>query len=228
MNQLVMERTAPRPVSAARRGRGAPVPTQAQPREIRSVLAVAAGVLAILVLASWSFAQGWGRGLVPGAGELAVGGGIVRVDGAISATRPQQGMPGMGTDEDPVAEGDRRVSVDVTLLAGTGTMEFAADRFDLWVDGEATDHLTHRDVLPGTAVPAGMQLSGTLLFDVPADTLTATLTYDRGGSIEVALPPEGEQAASDAPVTDPMTDAGHGSDGHADDEATQDAAGAGE
>ena len=43
--------------------------------------------------------------------------GWARVDRVLSAARPQHAMPGMGSDDDPVAEGERRVSVEVTLQA---------------------------------------------------------------------------------------------------------------
>jgi hypothetical protein len=177
------------------------------------MVAVAAGVLVILVLAVWSFTQGWGRDPVVGPGELAVDGGIVRVEGVLSAARPQHAMPGMGTDEDPVADGDRRISVDVTLMAGAGELRYAADEFVLEVDGEPTRRLTHRDVLPGEVLPAGTSLSGTVMFDVPADATVGMLSYAGGAATEVVLPPEDESAA---PAGEPVgpTDAGHGDAGH--------------
>ncbi len=218
MNQLVIERTAPRTVSGARPGRRPTPPTPAAPHEVRSVVAVAAGVLAILVLAVWSFAQGWGRDPVVGPGELAVDGGIVRVEGALSAARPQHAMPGMGSDEDPVADGDRRVSVDVTLMAGAGELRYAGDRFVLEVDGEPAKRLLHRDVLPGEVLPAGTSLSGTLLFDVPADATVGMLSYAGGPATEVVLPAEAEPVAAQdggagSPVDAGHADAGHGSAG---------------
>ena len=229
MNQLVMERTgrtgAPaRRGAAERTGRPAGTTTVVPGRthEWRTLAAVAVAVLVVVLVATWSFAQGWGRGPVVGPGELAVDGGLVRVDGVVSAARPQHAMPGMGTDEDPVAEGERRVSVDVTLMAGTGTMEFSAERFGLRVDGTEVAHLAHRDVLPGEALPAGTQLSGTILFDVPADATTATLTYDGAGSADVVLPAEAEQVSGPAPAEDPTTGAGHGA-GHAEGTTPSDA-----
>jgi hypothetical protein len=230
VNQLVMERTAPRtarrrttPASAAERRPSAPARAVAERHEVRSMMGLAAGVLVILLLAAWSFAQGWGRGPVAGPGEIALDGGIVRVDGVVSAARPQHAMPGMGTDEDPVAEGERRISVDVTLMTGTGDLDYEVERFGLTVDGEDAAHLTHRDVLPAEHLPAGTQLSGTILFDVPADATTATLTYDGAGSTEIVLPAESEQGSGTAPASDAtMTDAGHGAPGHDDGAATPD------
>jgi hypothetical protein len=214
VSQLMMERRAPARVPAGPGG------TASHAR--RASAAVSLAVLGVLLLAAWSLTQGWGRGPVAGPGELVVDSGLARVDGVVSAARPQHAMPGMGTDEDPVAEGDRRISVDVTLQAGTGTVRFAADRFGLLVDGEPADHLAHRDVLPGDTLPAGTQLSGTLLFDVPVDATTATLIYDGAGAVDVVLPPEQEQGTGAAPTggtdatDDPMTGAGHGGDGHTD------------
>ncbi|WP_146902520.1 hypothetical protein [Cellulomonas aerilata] len=181
------------------------------------MVGVAAGVIAILVLAVWSFTQGWGRDPVVGPGELAVDGGIVRVEGALSAARPAHAMPGMGTDEDPVADGDRRVSVDITLLAGASELRYAGEDFALTVDGEPASHLLHRDVLPGEVLPPGTSLSATLLFDVPAEATVGMLSYDGGPATEVVLPAEAEQSvAGDATTVDDgaAADAGHGAPEH--------------
>ena len=214
MNQLVMERTVPRTTPAARPARrpAAPLPAE-PPHEVRSVVGVVAGVLAILLLAALSFAQGWGRGPVAGPGELVVDSGIARVDGVISAARPQHAMPGMGTDDDPVAEGMRRISIDLTLAAGTEELAYSAGRFTLDVDGEPADRQGHRDVLPGEVLPAGTQLSGTILVDVPVGATTGTLRYDGGPGTEIVIPAEEEVAP--APAGDPAaTDAGHGAGQH--------------
>jgi hypothetical protein len=219
VNQLVIERTArrtasvPRPVRPARRPSTTPPAVRsavltggptggptAAPHEVRSVVGVAAGVLVVLVLAVWSFAHDWGRDPVVGPGELAADGGIVRVEGALSAARPQHAMPGMGTDEDPVADGDRRISVDVTLMAGTGELRYAAEDFVLEVDGEPAKRLVHRDVLPGEALPAGTSLSGTIMFDVPDDATVGMLSFAGGAATEVVLPAEAESAP--APTDD--------------------------
>ena len=59
-----------------------------------------------------------------------------RVDRVLSAARPQHAMPGMGSDDDPVAEGERRVSVEVTLQApGNEPVRFSVDDFALRVEG---------------------------------------------------------------------------------------------
>ncbi|WP_298456720.1 hypothetical protein [uncultured Cellulomonas sp.] len=243
MDQLVIERTprgrvrgggpgvepTPATSSVAPGATARAVPVRA--RQWRTVGAVWAGVALVLLAAAWSVLHGWGRGPVPGPGELALGDGLVRVDAVVSAARPQHAMPGMGTDEDPVAAGDRRVSVDVTLLAGAGPLEYAADRFALAVDGAAADPLPHRAVLPGDVLPAGTQLSGTLVFDVPVDATSATLSYRGAGSTDVALPPE----ASGPAGADPSSAGGHDLAGHGpaqgdsagDDAAGDDAAGDG-
>lgn len=218
MNQLVIERTTRTPQrpgrSGARGAAGAPG-TPAPEHELRAVVAVVVAVVAVLLAASWSLAQGWGRGPVVGPGELALDGGIVRVEGALSAARPQHSMPGMGTDEDPVADGERRVSVDVTLLAGARDMQYAAERFALEVDGEPATRLLHRDVLPGDLLPPGTQLSGTLMFDIPADATVGMLSYAGGAATEVVLPAEAEgvtgpDGGTEAPDGAGHTDAGHG------------------
>lgn len=222
MNQLVIERTAPRAAPAVRPvRRPTPTPAAAAPHEVRSVVGVAAGVIAILVLAVWSFSQGWGRDPIVGPGELAVDGGIVRVEGAVSAARPMGAMPGMGTDKDPVADGDRRISVDVTLLAGASQLRYAGEAFVLEIDGKPATHLTHRDVLPGKELPPGTSLSGSLLFDIPAEATVGMLSYDGGPATEVVMPAEAESvtagdAAGDtagSPTGAEHADAGHGSGG---------------
>jgi hypothetical protein len=220
VNQLVMER----PVRTAVGGRVASRPegraqaqgTPVREHELRSAVAVVATVIAVLLLATWSFAQGWGRGPVVGPGELAVDGGIVRVEGALSAARPQHAMPGMGSDEDPVADGDRRISVDVTLLAGAGELRYSADRFVLEVDGEPATHLLHRDVLPGDHLPAGTSLAGTLMFDVPTDATLGTLSYAGGPATDVVLPAEAEQVTAVHGTGPSVDDAGadHTGAGH--------------
>lgn len=200
-------RTArPGPVSDPRAGRtprsaASRIPAPTRPHEWRTLAAVSVGVLAVLLLATWSVAQGWGRGPVAGPGELAVGGGLLRVDGVVAAAPPRHAMPGMGTDDDPVPDGHRRVSVDVTLMAGTQPVAVDTDRFALAVDGEPADHLTHRDVLPVEELPAGTRLSGTLVFDVPEDAAAGTLSYDGSGATEIVLPPVAESvpAAAGAP-----------------------------
>ncbi len=219
MNQLVMERTV-----EAGRGRtrhdGRPERTAGPGRPWRTIAAVVAGVLAVLVAATVTLLQGWGRGPVAGPDEIAVDGGLVHVDGALSAARPQHAMPGMGSDEDPVADGDRRISVDVTLRAVAGPMSYTADGFVLEVDGEPAKHLSHRDILPGTELPEGTQLSGTLMFDVPADATTARLAYRGEGATTVVLPAEQEQTST---ATAPADGADHATGGHGSAPATSDA-----
>lgn len=221
VSQLVMERTVrvgATPVRAGSRAGQAP----GREHEWRAVVVVVAGVLAVLLAGTWTFAQGWGRGPVAGPDQIAVDGGIAHVDGAISAARPQHAMPGMGTDDDPVADGDRRVSIDVTLLAGTGEMSYSADRFALEVGGEQAKHLTHRDILPGTELPPGTRLSGTLVFDVPADATAARLVYRGEGAVDVVLPAEQGQSstATHGGATGGHAAGGHGTGGSADSTGT--------
>jgi Domain of unknown function (DUF4352) len=213
VNQLVMDRTVSRtarprtaPAPSTRR-RSATAPTASAPHEVRSMVGIATGVLVILLLAAWSFAQGWGRGPVAGPGQIALDGGIVRVDGVVSAARPQHAMPGMGTDNDPVAEDERRISVDVTLRADEdATLEYTADRFRLVVPG-GTAQAPHKLVLPEEELPPGTTLAGTLIFDVPKDATSATLSYGESRTT-VELPAE---AAGKAPAPAPSA-APHGDD----------------
>jgi hypothetical protein len=150
---------------------------------------VAAAVLAVLAGGAWAVASA--PPPAAGPGRLALpDGGLVTVDQVVSAARPQHAMPGMGTDADPVADGERRLSVDVTLRASADEpLEYLIDRFSLDVPS-ADARKPRRAVLPGTRLPAGTQLSGTLIFDVPVEATTGVLAYDGGGSAEVVLPPE--------------------------------------
>lgn len=161
-----------------------------QPVMKRTAVRTAAGVLVMLSAATWSTYHAMTAGPVPGPDELALDGGLVRVDGVVSAARPGQAMPGMGTDKDPVADGHRRVSVDVTLVAGARPMEYAARLFALTVDGEPAVRLTRRDVLPGELLPERAWMSGTIMFDVPRDAVAGELSYDGRGAVAVELPPE--------------------------------------
>lgn len=171
--------------------------------------AVAAGVAAVLAGAAWAVSSAPPPDAGPGRLTLPDG-GVVAVDQVISAARPRHAMPGMGTDADPVAEGERRVSIDVTLRASADQpLAYAVDRFSLQVTG-AKARKPHRSVLPGTRLPAGTQLSGTLIFDVPVEATSGVLAYHGGGSTEVVLPPE----ANGAPASHETGPAGHGAAGH--------------
>jgi hypothetical protein len=159
-------------------------------RTLLGPLTVAVAVVSVVALAVWSLV--WAAGQEPdaGPGRVALEEGVVRVDRVTSAAAPGMAMPGMGTDDDPVAEGMRRVSVEVTLQATEDDpLHFSVDRFSLAPPGgDATT--PHRSVLPESVLPPGTQLSGTLVFEVPDDAATAVLSYDGGDSTEVALPPE--------------------------------------
>jgi hypothetical protein len=168
--------------------------------------AVAAAVLAVLAGGAWAVASAPPPAAGPGRVALPDG-GVVTVDQVVSAARPRHAMPGMGTDNDPVADGQRRVSVDVTLRTSAGqSLTYAVNRFSLAVPG-AKARKPHRSVLPGKSLPAGTQLSGTLIFDVPVEAGTGVLAYNGGGSTEVVLPPE--TAVSADPASGGHESAGH-------------------
>jgi hypothetical protein len=162
---------------------------------------VVAAVLGVIAVAVWSLVWAVGREPDLGPGKVAMDNGLARVDQVVSAARPGMAMPGMGTDDDPVAKGMRRVSVDVTLQATEeDPLRFTVDRFSLQAPGrDATQ--PHRAVLPESELPPGTQLSGTLVFEVPVDAATAVLTYGGGDGTEVALPAEeaGETGHPPAP-----------------------------
>jgi Domain of unknown function (DUF4352) len=165
----------------------------ASPGRQRSLLvpvAVGIAVLGVLAVGAWSLLWAFGEEPDAGPGRVALENGLVRVDGVTSAARPGMAMPGMGTDDDPVAAGMRRVSVDVTLQATEDeALEFEVRRFLLQAPGEDAV-APHRSVLPESVLPPGTQLSGTLVFEVPKEATDAELSYDGGDSTEVTLPPE--------------------------------------
>jgi hypothetical protein len=141
--------------------------------------AVALAVLVVGAASSAVFAQDH---------QLSVHGGTVHVERVLAAAPPRHAMPGMGTDNDPVPDGKRRVTVDVTLVADDReSLQYSVDRFSL--DTGDADARPHRAVLPGTTVPAGAQLSGSLVFDVPTGATQGVLTFSgRPGGTVVTLP----------------------------------------
>ena len=158
-------------------------------RQLLAAAAAAAGVLLVVLAAVWSVSSA--RSLTAPPGSIVVGSGVARVDQVLSAARPQHAMPGMGSDDDPVAEAERRVSVEVTLQATGGeTLRFSVADFALRVPG-GVERPPHRSLLPETEMPAGTTLSGVLVFDVPRDATVGLLTYGDGGrSTELRLPAE--------------------------------------
>jgi hypothetical protein len=119
-------------------------------------------------------------------------------------------MPGMGTDNDPVAQDERRISVDVTLRADQdATLEYVATRFRLAPEGESARR-PHKLVLPGEELPPGTSMSGTLIYDVPKDTTTAVLAYGKSRTSVVVPKESAGPAPASAPTTEAPHDAGHG------------------
>jgi hypothetical protein len=144
----------------------------------RHLRATGIAALAVLAAAIWSLTATAGTAM----------GGTVHVGQVHAAAPPQHAMPGMGTDNDPVAEGRRRVTLDVTLVADDdAALEYSVGRFALDIGGHRVT--PHRAVLPGRAVPAGAQLAGSLVFDVPDGARTAVLTFGSKPGTVVQLPP---------------------------------------
>jgi hypothetical protein len=165
-------------------------------RSIPRRLPLLAAALVVLGMAAWSVVT-MTKPAAPAPGLIDVDGGRVIVGQVQSAAAARHAMPGMGANNDPVPDGMRRVSVDVTLTADVDeTMSYASGDFTLEAPGKAPVP-PHNDVLPGEELPAGTSIAGTLIFDVPQDAISAVLAFDGGTGTEVSLPPE---VAGDAPV----------------------------
>ena len=198
-------------VTTLDRPRAVAHPTTPAPRRSSGAprAAVLAAVVALLVAAGWSWTSASQAVSPAGPGELGLVGGVVHVDGVLSAARPKHAMPGMGADNDPVAEDERRISVDVTLRAdGDDPLEYAGRTFRLTPEG-GTAQAPHKLVLPGEELPAGTQLSGTLIFDVPKDAQAGELSYGQE-STPVVLPAEAAGPASAPAAPADAHGAGHG------------------
>jgi Domain of unknown function (DUF4352) len=186
--------------------------TTASPRPVWRRAQVPAAVLGVVLLvaaAVWSLSAA--RSLTADPTAVAVGSGVAHVDKVLSAARPQHAMPGMGSDDDPVAEGQRRVTVELTLEAtGEEPLRFSVSDFALRT-GEGKALAPHRSLLPETEMPAGTTLSGVLVFDVPRDATVGQLSYDGGEPVELRLPaeeasrpaPSGSVSPSSEPSHDP-------------------------
>lgn len=125
--------------------------------------------------------------------EVRLDGGAFRVDNIRGAENPMGAMPGMGTDADPVPEGSRRVVVEVTLRAAEDeALRYAVNDFRLVVPGGGVPHTPHRQELPGSEVPPGMTRSGTLTYQIPDGSESASLLVDGAPPVELDLPPMGE------------------------------------
>jgi hypothetical protein len=152
------------------------------------VPAAVLGVVLLVVAAVWSMSAA--RSVTADPMSVAVGSGVGHVERVLSAARPQHAMPGMGSDDDPVAEGNRRVTVELTLEAtGREPLRFSVSDFALRT-GEGPALAPHRSLLPETEMPAGTALSGVLVFDVPSDATRGQLSYDGGDPVELRLPAE--------------------------------------
>jgi hypothetical protein len=178
-----------------------------RPRPLLLATAASLGVLLVVLAAVWSVSWG-GRSLTLPPGSVVVGSGVARVDQVLSAARPQHAMPGMGSDDDPVAAGERRVSVEVTLQAtGDEPLRFGVDEFALRVGDVASP--PHRSLLPESEMPPGTTLSGVLVFDVPRDATVGHLSYDGGDPVELRLPAEEDSGPAPSGSVSPSTEPSH-------------------
>jgi len=161
-------------------------------------VAIVAAVAAILLAVAWSLTSAPRAGAAPRVDQLMMAGGIA------------------GTDNDPVAAGERRVSVDVMLYArGDEPLEYHVGDFAMAVPG-GSPRRPRRAVLPGRWLPPGAQLSGTLVFDVPVTTTRVRRSYDDHPGTQLVLPGESRAppASPTSPSRSPSTDNGHTSHQH--------------
>lgn len=160
-----------------------------------------AALLGALVVAGWGVLSSLGnRDEVPARlGEpVALPGGALVVDGVTpESMAPMQtskfsasgmNMPAMGMDMAP--EGYRRFTVEVTLAAGeAASLAYSAE--DFRVSGNGTKTVAPlRDQLEGASLPAGSEISGTLVFQVPDEAKNLTLSYRGGQPVALDLGPK--------------------------------------
>jgi hypothetical protein len=160
--------------------------------------AIVAAVAAMLLAAAWSLTSTLQPASAPRVAELGMPGGIVAVEPVKSSAAEQHAPPGRGTDNDSVAAGERRVSVDVAH-SGVEPLEYHVGDFTTAEPG-GSPRRPRRAILPSRSMPYGAHLAGTLIYDLPVTTSRVRPSYDGHRGTEVVTPVE-----SRAPPADPTS-----------------------
>lgn len=171
-----------------------------------AVLSVAvAGALAAggwgLVLAQVSPPTPAAGAAVPMGEAAEVPGGLLRVDDVLpermehaqTGKFAQSGMNMSGMGVDMVPEGQQRFTVEISLAAGSGGLDYSAGDFRLSGEG-VKESAPIRSQLGDGALPAGSETHGGLIFQAPQGARDLTLSFD--GGEPVALELEGSGAGS--------------------------------
>lgn len=181
-----------------------------------------AGTLLSVAVAGALAAGGWGlistqtsqptSGEAVPLGEISeVPGGLLRVDGvapehmehAQTGKFAQSGMNMSGMGVDMVPEGQQRFTVEVSLAAGQGGLEYAAGDFRISGDG-VEESAPIRSQLGDGTLPAGSETHGALIFQAPEDARDLVLSFDGGEPVALEL------GRAPAAAEKGVPEAGHG------------------
>jgi hypothetical protein len=158
-------------------------------------VAVLAAVVAILLCAAWSLTSAPRPSATPRPVRVAVTGGVAHLASPSA--------------DSPAASGEAPVSAEVALLAaGDQPLEYHVGAFEHVRPG-GTPRRPRRAVLPSRQLPLGTRPSGTVVFDLPADSTRAALWYEDPAATVDVLPKESRappretsrSSASDTPPT---------------------------
>lgn len=151
-----------------------------------AVVLVAAVLVGVSVLSLRVFGDGGPTTFR--SGTLPVAGGTLTVDRVAPEVQSHpKGMPA-GMMPDPVPDGFRRVSVDVTIRSTEdGSMAYASDQID--VDApDMSPTVPIRSTLDEGTLSEGERVTGSLLFQIPDDVRVVTLSVagdERGLRVEI-------------------------------------------
>lgn len=173
-------------------------------RKVLAGLLLSGAVAAALVAGGWGLVSTQASPLPVAAGAAVpvgeaaeVPGGLLRVDGVLpehmehaqTGKFAQSGMNMSGMGVDMVPEGQQRFTVEVSLAAGDGGLDYSAGDFRLSGGGVA-GAAPIRSQLGDGVLPAGSETHGALVFQAPRDAEGLTLSFD--GGEPVALEPGAE------------------------------------
>lgn len=172
---------------------------------------LAALVLAALIIGGWNLGTtlvAQSRAPASVGQTIGVPGGELTVlRGTAEQLAHNPGMPGMMMPQG-LPEDMRRVTIEFTLAATGGTLDYAPEALTLTSsDGEAE---LARDQLGRGQAPEGTTIDGSLTYVVPADVERLELSYEGARRSVVVEVPAGEAEAGHA---DDGVAGGHGENG---------------